>query len=99
MCAYRKAILKIGMQLHAMSLGTIWSISFPLGNKQMPVSYFFFTSKSAIKLQFINKISVSSPVFHWKYYDESETAKCTRSNVNKGMRFASDKIKSASLIH
>ena len=31
MCAYRKAILTIGMQLHAMSLHTIWSISFPFG--------------------------------------------------------------------
>ena len=31
--------------------------------------------------------------------DESETfAKCTPSNVNKGMRFASGTIKSASLI-
>ena len=27
MCAYQKAILTIGMQLHAMSLRTIWSIS------------------------------------------------------------------------
>ena len=27
MCAYRKAILTIGMQLHAMSLRIIWSIS------------------------------------------------------------------------
>ena len=31
LCAYRKAILTIGMQLHAMSLRTIWSISFPFG--------------------------------------------------------------------
>ena len=31
-----------------------------------------------------------------KHYDESETfAKCTRWNVNKGMRFASGTIKSA----
>ena len=34
-----------------------------------------------------------------KHCDESETvAKCTRSNVNKGMKFASGTIKSASLI-
>ena len=30
-CAYGKAILTIGMQLHAISLRTIWSISFPFG--------------------------------------------------------------------
>ena len=30
MCT-KKAILSSGMQLHAMSLGTIWSISFPFG--------------------------------------------------------------------
>ena len=36
MCAYWKAILTIGMQLHALSLRTIWSISFPL----CPVQYF-----------------------------------------------------------
>ena len=37
--------------------------------------------------------------FSEKHCDESETfAKCTRSNVNKGMRFASGTIKSACLI-
>ena len=34
-----------------------------------------------------------------KHCDESETvAKCTRSNVNKGMRFASGTIKSSLII-
>ena len=45
------------------------------------------------------KISVPSPEFAEKQCDGSETfAKCSRSNVNKGMRFASGTIKSASLI-
>ena len=39
MCANRKAIQTIGMQLHAMSLRTIWSIHFHLGNKQMLVGH------------------------------------------------------------
>ena len=39
MRAYRKAILTIGMQLHAMSLRTIWSNYFHFGNKQMAVGY------------------------------------------------------------
>ena len=42
----------------------------------------------------MNKIAVPCPVFRGKHNDESET----RSNVNKGMRFASGTIKSASLI-
>ena len=47
----------------------------------------------------MNKILVPSPVFRgktlwWKW----NFAKCTRSNVNKGIRFASGTIKSASLI-
>ena len=42
----------------------------------------------------MNKISVPSPVFRRKRYDESETLQ----NDNKGMRFASGTIKSASLI-
>ena len=38
MCGYPKAILKIGMQLHAMSLCTIWPFGpfcFHSANKQM----------------------------------------------------------------
>ena len=48
MCAYRKAILTNGMQLHAMSLRTFGPFHFHLGNKQKPVSIDFFTSKRAI---------------------------------------------------
>ena len=59
----------------------------------------FFLPASAQYNSSIMKISVPSPVFLGKHYDDSETfAKCTRSNVNKGMRFASGTIKSASLI-
>ena len=49
MCAYRKAILTIGMQLHVMSLRTIWSISFPFGfiNKcQSGIDFFYPPTKS-----------------------------------------------------
>ena len=67
MCAYQKAILTIGMQLHTMSLRTIRSISFPLGNKQMPVGYWFFLLASAqYNSSFMNKISMPSPVFRGK---------------------------------
>ena len=66
MCAYRKAILTIGMQLHAMSLPIIWSICFHSANKQMPVGIdFIFTSERAIYSSFM-KISVPSLVFRGK---------------------------------
>ena len=64
MCAYRKAILRIGMQLHAMSLRTIWSISFPFGfinNYQSGIDFFLLARQ--YNSSFINKISVPSPVF------------------------------------
>ena len=74
MCAYRKAILTIGMQLYVMSLRTIWSISFPFGVIKCQSGIdFYFTSEHAIYLQFMNKISVPSPVFAEKRNDESET--------------------------
>ena len=66
MCAYRKAMLTISMQLHAMSLRTIWSISFPLGNKQMPVRYWFFLLATQYNSSFMNKITLSSPAFRGK---------------------------------
>ena len=67
MCAYRKAILTIGMQLHAMSLRTIWSISFPFGllTNASWVLILFLTSERAIYSSFM-KISVPSQVFHGK---------------------------------
>ena len=73
---------------------SIWVI-----NKCQSGIDFFFTSERAISLQFVNKISVPSPVFTektlwWKW----NFAKNTPSNVNKEMRFASGTIKSASLI-
>ena len=96
MCAYRKAILTIGMQLHAMSLRIIWSVSIRLINKCQSGFDFIFTSERKIYSSFM-KISVPSPVIRgktprWKW----NFAKFTRSNVNKGMRFASGTIKSAS---
>ena len=49
MCAYRKAILTIGMQLHAMSFRTIWSIRFGLGLLQNASRVLiFFTIEHAI---------------------------------------------------
>ena len=67
MCAYRKAILTISMQLHAMSMRTIWSISFSIRliNKYQSGIDFIFTSERAICSSFM-KISVPSPVFRGK---------------------------------
>ena len=62
-------------------------VSIRLINKCQSGIDFIFTSERAIYSSFM-KISVPSPVFHGKTLDESETAKFTRSNVNKGMRFA-----------
>ena len=59
---------------------------------------FIFTSECTINSSFM-KISLPSPVFRgktlrWKW----NFAKYTHSNVNKGVKFASGTIKSASLI-
>ena len=64
-CAYRKAILTIGMQLHAMSLRTIWSISFPIWviNKCQSGIDFFLLESGQYNYSFMNKISVPRPVF------------------------------------
>ena len=48
MRVYRKAIPSTGMQLHAMSLRTIWSIPVHLGKKQMPVRYHFLNSECKV---------------------------------------------------
>ena len=87
------------MQLHAMSLRTIWSIfvSIWVINKcQSGIDIFFLLASVQYNSSFMN-ISVPSPVFRGKNYDESETLQSVH-NVNKGMRFASGIIKSASLI-
>ena len=73
-------------------------VSIRLINKCQSGIDFSFTSERAIYPSFV-KISVPSPVFRgitlwWKW----NFAKSTRSNVNKGMRFASGTIKYASLI-
>ena len=73
-------------------------VSIRLINKCQSGIDFIFTSVRAIYSSFM-KISVPSPVLRgktlrWKWNFE----KFTRSNVNKGMRFASGTIKSASLI-
>ena len=49
MCAYRKVILTIGMQLHAVSLRTIWSISFPFG----------FINKYQSGIDFFNQLALN----------------------------------------
>ena len=59
---------------------------------------FIFASERAIYSSFM-KISLSSPVFRGKTLRRKwNFVKYTRSNVNKGMRFASGTIKSVSLI-
>ena len=52
MCAYRKAILTIGMQLHAMSLRTIWSISVP---------FCFITNASRVLIFFTSERAIVAP--------------------------------------
>ena len=80
------------MQLHAMSLRTIWSIA-------SRVLIFFFTSERAIKLQFYEYIGAQSSISRKNTLMKVKLCKVfTLENVNKGMRFASGKIKSASLI-
>ena len=101
MCVYRKAIPSIGIQLHAISLRTIWSIVFPC--LSICVIYkcqsgidFFLLGSAQYNSNFMNKIS--APV---NILAENETAKWMRTtNVNKAMRFMSGtiKIRSASLI-
>ena len=71
-------------------------VSIRLINKCQSVIDFTFTSERAIYSSFM-KISMPSPVFRgktlrWKW----NFAKYTCSNVNKGKRFASGTIKSAS---
>ena len=73
-------------------------VSIRLINKCQSGIDFTFTSERAIYSSFM-KISVPSPVFRRKTLRQKwNFAKYTRSNVNKGMRFASGTIKSASLI-
>ena len=66
------------------------------GNKQIQsgIDFFFLLASTQYKSSFMN-ISVPSPVFRGKHYDEQSE---TLQSVNKGMRFASGTIKSASLI-
>ena len=87
MCAYRKAILTIGMQLHAMSLRTILVhfVSIQLINKCQSGIDFIFTSERAIYSTFM-KISVPSQVFRgktkWKWWKviTLECQLCFRNN-------------------
>ena len=74
-------------------------VSIRLINKCQSGIDFIFTSERAIYSSFM-KIFVPSPVFRVKkHQDESETLQSIHArNVNKGMRFASGTIKSASLI-
>ena len=69
MCAYRKAILTIGMQLHEMSIvnayHSVHFVSIRLINKYQSGIDFIFTSERAIYSSFM-KISVPSPVFRGK---------------------------------
>ena len=100
MHAYQKAILSSGMQLHAMSLHTIWSISFPFG-------YYIDASRVLIFLlgcaqlnsSFMDKISMTSQVLSRKKHG-SETCNVYLSDKyqygdNISYR---GKIKSASLM-
>ena len=70
MHAYQKAILLSGMQLHAMSLRTIWFISFPFGLyiNASRVLIFLQGARSQNKhnFSFMNKISMTSKVFSGK---------------------------------
>ena len=70
-------------------------VSIRLINKCQSGIDFIFTSEREIYSSFM-KISVPSPVFRGKTLRKWNFAKFTRSNVNKGMRFASGTIKSAS---
>ena len=72
---------------HLVHFVSIWVI-----NKCQSGIDFFLPASAQYNSSFM-KISVPSPLFAEKHYDESETfAKCTRLNVNKGMRFASGTI-------
>ena len=73
MCAYRKAILTISMQLHAMSMRTIWSISFSIRliNKYQLGIDLIFTSKRNI-LQFYENIGAQYSISGKNTKDESE---------------------------
>ena len=64
MCAYRKAIPLIGMQLHAMSLRTIRSISFPFVyyTNASPVLIFFLLASAQYNSNFMNKYRHQSSI-------------------------------------
>ena len=93
MCAYRKAILTIGMQFHCVPFGPF---RFHSANKQMAVGIdFIFSIERAIYSSFM-KISVPSPVFRgktkrWKW----NFAKYTRSECQQGENicFRNNKIR------
>ena len=83
---------------HFIAYHLVLFVSIRLINKCQSGIDFIFTSERATYSSFM-KISVPSPVFRgktkrWKW----NFAKYTARNVNKGMRFASGTIKSASLI-
>ena len=58
MCAYRKAILTISMQFHAMSLHTIWSIW--VINKCQSGIEFFLPASAQYNFSFMNIGALSS---------------------------------------
>ena len=64
MCAYRKAIPSIGMQLRAMSLRTIRSISFPfvLYTNASRVLIFFLLASAQYNSNFMNKYRQQSSI-------------------------------------
>ena len=85
MCAYRKAILMIGMQLHAMSLLTIWSISFPFGEKtnaSRVLIFFFYKRARNITLFMCIKYRCPVQYFAVKQYDESETLQSVHARMS-----------------
>ena len=79
---------------HLVHFLSIWVI-----NKCQSGIDFFFYQRALNITPVLWKYPCPVQNFAEKHCDESGTvAKCTRSNVNKGMRFASGTIKSASLI-
>ena len=86
------------MQCHCVPFGPF---RFHLGNKQMQSGIdFFLLAGAQYNSTLMNKISMPSPVFRGNDNTMMEVKLCkvTRSNVNKGRRFASGTIKSNSLI-
>ena len=73
MCTYRKAIPLMGMQLHAMSLHTIWSISFSFLaiNKCQSGIDFFLLASEQYNSSLMNKILARPGAKYFEKYSNT----------------------------